>query len=93
MKRNEKVHNNAGMCHVSIRPFCVEEPAEILAIQFDWAASPMFNADLSRKPRRNGDVLVFQSHCLVDRRNHQVVEFSHFSVKECLASERLAFHS
>jgi hypothetical protein len=48
---------------VSIRPFCVEELAEILALQSDEAASLIFNAGLvSGKPRRNGDVRVFQSH-------------------------------
>jgi hypothetical protein len=48
---------------VSSRPRCVEELAEILAIQFDEAAPPIFNAGLvSGKPRRNGDVRVFQSH-------------------------------
>jgi hypothetical protein len=48
---------------VSIRPLCVEELAEILALQFDEVASPIFNAGLvSGKPRRNGDVRVFQSH-------------------------------
>src|ERR1700761_4800513 len=76
---------------VSIRPLCVEELAEILAVQFDEGALPEFNPDW-----RLGDaeeaVLSVCSNLIsvVDLDSSQVVQFSHFSVKEFLTSDRLA---
>src|SRR6266566_935933 len=76
---------------VSSRPLRVEELAEVLAIQFDEAASPTFNPDW--RPENPGEMLISVCSSLitiVDRGGHQVVQFSHFSVKEYLTSERLA---
>src|SRR6266550_4134057 len=75
---------------VSIRPLRVEELAEILAIQFDSAAPPTFNADW-RPVNAEEAVLSACSSLIsiVDRGGNQVVQFSHFSVKEYLTSERL----
>src|SRR6266566_151552 len=76
---------------VSSRPLRVEELAEVLAIQFDEAATPTFNADW--RPENPGETVISVCSTLVaivDRRGHQVVQFSHFSVKEYLTSERLA---
>jgi hypothetical protein len=76
---------------VSIRPLRVEELAEILAVQFDAGAVPEFNPDW-----RFGDaeeaVLSVCSNLIsvVDVGGSQVVQFSHFSVKEFLTSDRLA---
>jgi ankyrin repeat protein len=76
---------------VSIRPLRVEELAEILAVQFDVGALPEFNPDW-----RFGDaeeaVLSVCSNLIsvVDVEDYQVVQFSHFSVKEFLTSDRLA---
>ncbi|KAI0266919.1 hypothetical protein BGY98DRAFT_1102336 [Russula aff. rugulosa BPL654] len=64
----------------SIRPLRVEELAEILAIQFDEEVLPIFNTiglQYTQKKR-------------LCPGGHQVVQFSHFSVKEYLTSERLA---
>ena len=75
---------------VSIRPLRVKELAEVLAIQFD-AASPIFNVDW--RPENPGESVLSVCSSLVaivDRGGHQVVQFSHFSVKEYLTSERLA---
>ena len=75
---------------VSIRPLRVEELADILAIRFDEEV-PMFNPDW-----RLGDaeeaVLSVCSNLIsvVDVQGSQVVQFSHFSVKEFLTSDRLA---
>jgi hypothetical protein len=70
----------------------VEELAEILAVRFDHAgALPKFNPDW-----RLGDaeeaVLSVCSNLVsvVDVDGSQVVQFSHFSVKEFLTSDRLA---
>ena len=76
---------------VSIRPLHVDELAEILAIQFDEAVPPTFNAGW--RPVNAEEAVMSACSSLiaiVDRGGHQVVQFSHFSVKEYLTSERLA---
>ena len=76
---------------ISIRPLCVEELAEIFAISFDEAAPPTFNPDL-RPMDVNEAVLSACSSLvsIVDISGSQIVQFSHFSVKEFLTSPRLA---
>ena len=75
----------------SIRPLRVEELGEIFAVQFDGTAAPLFNENL-RPPDAEEAIL---SACtsliaIVNLGGHQIVQFSHFSVKEYLISERLA---
>jgi ankyrin repeat protein len=75
---------------ISIRPLRVDELAEIFAIQFDEAASPTFNA--AWRPENAEEALISACSSLIAiiaREGHQVVQFSHFSVKEYLTSERL----
>jgi hypothetical protein len=76
---------------VSIRLLRVEELAEVLAIQFDGAEIPTFNPDW--RPENPGETVTSVCSSLIDiveNGGHQVVQFSHFSVKEYLTSERLA---
>ena len=76
---------------VSIRPLRVEELAEILAIRFEEAAPPTFNADW--RPVNSEEAVISACSSLiaiVDAGSRQVVQFSHFSVKEYLTSERLS---
>ena len=76
---------------VSIRPLRVEELAEVLAIRFPKAEPPTFNA--AWRPENAEEAVLSACSSLisiVDRRGHQIVQFSHFSVKEYLTSERLA---
>jgi len=76
---------------VSIRPLRVEELAEILAVQFDEAESPTFNADWRPENAEETVLSVCSSLiAVVERGGQQIVQFSHFSVKEYLTSERLA---
>jgi hypothetical protein len=76
---------------VSIRPFRVDELAEILAIRFDEAALPTFNPAWRPENAEEAVISVCSSLvAVVDRGGHQVVQFSHYSVKEFLTSERLA---
>jgi hypothetical protein len=75
---------------VSIRPLRVEELAEILAVQFDTVL-PTFNEFLRPLDAREAVLSACSSLvAIVDREDGQVVQFSHFSIKEFLTSERLA---
>src|SRR6266403_1156399 len=75
---------------VSIRPLRVEELAEILAVESDSTAVPSFNEDL-RPPDAEEALLSACSSliAIVDREGGQIVQFTHFSVKEYLTSDRL----
>src|SRR5580698_6306627 len=76
---------------VSIRPLRIEELAEIFAVQFGATATPIFNPDW--RPENAEEAVMSACSSLVavvDRGGHQIVQFSHFSVKEFLTSERLA---
>jgi ankyrin repeat protein len=77
---------------VAVRPLRVEELAELLAFEFGTgrAAVPKYRADW----RPNDQVHAVQTTCsslisIVDDSDSQVVQFSHFSVKEFLMSNRL----
>ena len=93
MRRNEREYaQRLFRClAVSIRPLRVEELAEILAVQFDVAESPTFIADWRPENAEEAVLSVCSSLItVVDRGGHQIVQFSHFSVKEYLTSGRLA---
>ena len=78
---------------VGIRPLRVDELAKVLTFYPDAIDGeiPMFNADL-RPEERERELL---SACpglitIVDSHSSRVVQFSHFSVREFLTSDRLA---
>ncbi|KAI0292993.1 hypothetical protein B0F90DRAFT_1928395 [Multifurca ochricompacta] len=76
---------------VASRPLRVEELAEFLAFDFDDEEIPIFEADW--RPENAGDAVLSTCSSLlavVNADGSQVVQFSHFSVKEFLTSERLA---
>ena len=76
---------------VSIRPLRIEELAEIFAVRFEATAPPSFNKDL--RPLDAEEAVLSACSSLIsviNREGSQVVQFSHFSVKEFLTSERLA---
>ena len=76
---------------MSIRPLRVEELAGILAVQFDATAAPSFNEDLRQLDAEEAVLSACSSLiAIVNREGGQVVQFSHFSVKEFLTSDRLA---
>jgi ankyrin repeat protein len=76
---------------VSIRPLRVDELAEVLAIQFNAGALPSY--DVTLRPEDSQDAILSTCSSLimiVDVDGSPVVQFSHFSVKEYLSSDRLA---
>ena len=76
---------------VAFRPLRVEELAEVLAFDFDTGPIPKYHKDW----RLEDPVEVVLSTCstllsLVEAEDSQVIQFSHFSVKEFLTSVRFA---
>ena len=80
---------------VAIRPLRVEELAEVLAIDFDDASGiPKLNANWRWEDQERALLTSCSSLiAIVDTGDSRVVQFSHFSVKEYLTSERLATSS
>ena len=80
---------------VAIRPLDVEELAEVLAIDFDDAEEiPKLNTSWRWEDRERALFTSCSSLiAIVDTGYSQVVQFSHFSVKEYLTSTRLATSS
>ena len=73
------------------RPLRVEELAELLAFDFDTGQIPTFHEDW----RLEDPIEAVLSTCstllsIVNAQNSQVIQFSHFSVKEYLTSVRFA---
>ena len=79
---------------VAIRPLRVEELAEVLAIDFDAARQegiPKLNPNWRWSDHHHAVLSTCSSLiAIVDDGDSQVVQFSHFSVKEYLTSDRLA---
>ena len=79
---------------VAIRPLRVEELAEVLAVDFDAAKQgsiPKLNPNWRWTDHHHAVLSTCSSLvAIVDDGNSQVVQFSHFSVKEYLTSDRLA---
>ena len=79
---------------VALRPLRVEELAEVLAIDFDAPAHggiPHLNPDWRWADHHQAVLSTCSSLItIVDDGDSEVVQFSHFSVKEYLTSDRLA---
>ena len=79
---------------VALRPLRVEELAEVLAIDFDAPSHggiPQLNPNLRCADHRQAVLSICSSLIAVVNDGYsQVVQFSHFSVKEYLTSDRLA---
>jgi hypothetical protein len=92
-KPNKRLAQRLLQCMVvAVRPLCVEELAEVLAVDFDDAEGiPRLNPDW----RWEEQELALLSACssliaITEADGSRVVQFSHFSVKEFLTSPRLA---
>ena len=80
---------------VAIRPLGVEELAEVLAVDFEAAEQggiPKLNPDWRWADQHQAVLSTCSSLIMIvdDPWHSQVVQFSHFSVKEYLTSDRLA---
>ncbi len=79
---------------VAIRPLRVEELAEVLAVDFDAARQggiPKLNPNWRWADHHQAVLSTCSSLiAIVDDKGSQTVQFSHFSVKEYLMSDRLA---
>ena len=79
---------------VATRPLFVEELAEVLALDYDGARNgiPILNKDWRWDDQRQGVLSTCSSLVVIvgDSSRGRVVQFSHFSVKEFLTSDRLA---
>jgi ankyrin repeat protein len=90
----EHAHRLLQCLTVAIRPLRVKELAEVLAVDFDAArlgGIPTVNTNWRWDDQQQAILSTCSSLiALVDHGGSQVVQFSHFSVKEFLTSERLA---
>ena len=78
----------------SIRPLKLEELAEIFAIQFDSETATKLEEDWRPEDAEDAVLSACSSLVSVVKVNgSQIVQFSHFSVKEYLTSDRLATSS
>ena len=79
---------------VSSRPLCVEEVAEVFAINFDEETSGIPKFEPSWRDANAETAVLSACSTLVSivnsRQYGKVVQFSHFSVKEYLTSDRVA---
>jgi ankyrin repeat protein len=82
---------------VALRPLRIEELAEVLAIDFNAPSHggiPQLNPNWRWADQHQAVLSTCSSLiAIVDDGNSKVVQFSHFSVKEYLTSDRLAFSS
>jgi ankyrin repeat protein len=82
---------------VALRPLRVEELAEVLAIDFNALAHggiPQLNPNWRWADNHQAVLSTCSSLiAIVDHGRSKVVQFSHFSVKEYLTSDRLAYSS
>ena len=76
---------------VAVRPLRVEELAEILAVRFDAGALPQFNTSWRLGDAEEAVLSACSSLItVINVDGSRIVQFSHFSVKEFLTSDRLA---
>ena len=93
----EHAHRLLHCLTVAMRPLRVEELAEVLAVDFDAARQggiPKLNPHWRWADQHQAVLSTCSSLiAIVDDGDSQVVQFSHFSVKEFLTSDRLASSS
>jgi ankyrin repeat protein len=89
-EKRQHAHRLFQCLVVAIRPLRVEELAEIFAIEFDTDAGP--NLKEGWRPVNAEDAVLSACSTLIaviENEGSKIVQFSHFSVKEYLTSDRL----
>jgi ankyrin repeat protein len=90
-ENQEHAHRLLQCLTVACRPLRVKELAEVLAIDFTAVGTPRLNVDLRWEDQEEAILLTCSSLVMViDDHGSRVVQFSHYSVKEFLISDRLA---
>ncbi|KAH9059856.1 hypothetical protein EDB87DRAFT_1809517 [Lactarius vividus] len=90
-EKRQFAHRLLQCLAVSVRPLRVEELAEILAVQFNAGALPTFNTGWRLGDAEEAVLSACSSLItVVNVDGSRIVQFSHFSVKEFLTSDRLA---
>jgi hypothetical protein len=74
----------------AIRPLRVEELTEMFAIQFDFEGPNLVESWRPEDPEEAVLTACSSLMMIVDAKDFKIVQFSHFSVKEFLTSDRLA---
>ena len=89
-EKREHAHRMFQCLVVAIRPLRVEELAELFAIEFDRDAGSSLKEGW--RPESPEDAVLSACSTLIaviENRGSKIVQFSHFSVKEYLTSDRL----
>ena len=89
-EKRQHAHRLFQCLVVALRPLRVEELAELFAIEFDADGGP--NLRDGWRPENPEDAVVSACSTLIvviENKRSKIVQFSHFSVKEFLTSDRL----
>ena len=89
-EKREHAHRLFQCLVVAIRPLRAEELAELFAIEFDRDGGPSLKEDW--RPESPEDAVLSACSTLIaviENEGSKIVQFSHFSVKEYLTSDRL----
>src|SRR6266436_4178580 len=89
-EKREHAHHLFQCLLVAIRPLRVEELAELFVIEFDQDTGPSFKEGW--RPANSEDAVLSACSTLIaviENGGTNIVQFSHFSVKEFLTSDRL----
>ena len=90
-QNRDDAHRLLQCLTVAVRPLRVKELAEVLAIDFTSGEIPKLNIDSRWRDEEQAVLLACSSLIVIVKdRGSRFVQFSHFSVKEFLTSERLA---
>jgi Ankyrin repeats (3 copies) len=91
-KANQRIAHRLLQCLVAaVRPLRVEELAEVLAFDFTTEGIPKLNPSWRWEDQEEAVISACSSLVIVvNVGDSRIVQFSHFSVKEYLTSERLA---
>ena len=90
-RNREYAHRLLQCLAAAVRPLHVDELAEVLAFRFESGKTPEYHADWRLENAQEAVLSACSSLItIVSLDGYQVVQFSHFSVKEFLISDRLA---